>query len=105
MKEVMETLNPHADKLKVLLNKADSCDKQQLMRVYGALMWSIRGVIETPEVVRVYLGSFRDDAYNPRGHENYDLYDKEKADLMRDLNALPRNSVMRKARATPNRER
>lgn len=28
------------------------------MRVYGALMWSLGKVINTPEVVRVYLGSF-----------------------------------------------
>jgi hypothetical protein len=29
----------------------------QLMRVYGALMWSLGKVINTPEVMRVYIGS------------------------------------------------
>ena len=35
---------------------AQVCDKQQLMRVYGALMWSLGKVLDTPEVTRVYIG-------------------------------------------------
>ena len=31
---------------------------QQLMRVYGALMWSLGKVFKTPEVSRVYISSF-----------------------------------------------
>ncbi len=60
LRVVLETLKPHQDKIRVLLNKADSMDSQTLLRVYGALMWSLGKVVQTPEVSRVYLGSFWD---------------------------------------------
>jgi EH domain-containing protein 1 len=58
LKTVLDALKPHQDKLRVLLNKADTIDGQALLRVYGALMWGLGKVVATPEVCRVYLGSF-----------------------------------------------
>jgi EH domain-containing protein 1 len=60
LKSVLDILKPHHDKIRIVLNKADSLDGQSLLRVYGALMWSLGKVIQTPEVSRVYLGSFWD---------------------------------------------
>ncbi|CAI5480001.1 unnamed protein product [Closterium sp. Yama58-4] len=61
-KRVITSLHGNADKIRLVLNKADQVNTQQLMRVYGALMWSLGKVINTPEVMRVYIGSFSDTA-------------------------------------------
>ena len=37
-------------------------DTQQLMRVYGALMWSLGKVLTCPEVPRVYIGNNTDQS-------------------------------------------
>eukprot|EP00184_Porphyridium_aerugineum_P006126 CAMPEP_0184699514 /NCGR_PEP_ID=MMETSP0313-20130426/5769_1 /TAXON_ID=2792 /ORGANISM="Porphyridium aerugineum, Strain SAG 1380-2" /LENGTH=663 /DNA_ID=CAMNT_0027158625 /DNA_START=42 /DNA_END=2030 /DNA_ORIENTATION=- len=96
LKRVIEVLKGHEDKIRIVLNKADSVAPQQLMRIYGALMWSLGKVVRSPEVMRVYLGSFWDQPLNPEGLGNADLFNAEKQDLLADLRALPRNSAVRK---------
>ncbi|KAK7363794.1 hypothetical protein VNO77_05952 [Canavalia gladiata] len=93
-KRVISSLRGHDDKIRVVLNKADQVDTQQLMRVYGALMWSLGKVLNTPEVVRVYIGSFNDKPINesfigPLGQE---LFEKEQNDLLADLVDIPRKA-------------
>ena len=78
----------------MVLNKSDQVNTQQLMRVYGALMWSLGKVISTPEVVRVYIGSFWDQPF--LHSENRALFEAESADLFEDLQSLPRNAALRK---------
>ena len=69
-------------------------DHQALMRVYGALMWSLGKVLGTPEVSRVYIGSFWDQPL--RYDMNRKLFEAEEQDLFADLQSLPRNAALRK---------
>lgn len=93
-KRCIEALAGNEDKIRIVLNKSDMVDHQQLMRVYGALMWSLGKVFKTPEVSRVYLGSFWD---HPLHYDiNRRLFQDEQHDLFQDLQALPRNAALRK---------
>lgn len=94
MKATIEALKGNDDKIKVILNKADNVTSQQLVRVYGSLMWSLSKVIHTPECLRVYVGSFWDEEY--KNMENEKLFQAEQKDLNDDLGVLPRNSTVRK---------
>lgn len=97
-KRVISSLRGHDDKIRVVLNKADQVDTQQLMRVYGALMWSLGKVINTPEVVRVYIGSFNDKPVNEAavGPIGKELFEKEQEDLLSDLKDIPKKACDRR---------
>ncbi|XP_045828627.1 EH domain-containing protein 1-like isoform X2 [Trifolium pratense] len=105
---VITSLRGHDDKIRVVLNKADQVDTQQLMRVYGALMWSLGKVLNTPEVTRVYIGSFNDKPVNDAvsGPIGKELFEKEQEDLLSDLKDIPKaacdrriNEFVKRARA------
>ena len=93
LKNVLDELKPHNDKLRVLLNKADSIDTQSLLRVYGALMWSLGKVVGTPEACRIYLGSFWDGPMEA-ALDNKALLEREKSVLTNSVFA--RNAVIRR---------
>jgi len=94
LKGVMELFIPHLDKIRVVLNKADSISTQQLMRVYGALMWSLGKVMNTPEVCRVFMGSFWDAPL--KNTDQMELLQQEETDLLNDIMNLPQQAVMRR---------
>ncbi|XP_046388348.1 EH domain-containing protein 3-like isoform X2 [Ischnura elegans] len=90
----LEALRGHDDKIRIILNKADMVNHQELMRVYGGLMWSLGKVFNSPEMSQVYIGSFWD---RPLRYDiNRRLFEDEKNDLFRDLLSLPKNAAMRK---------
>jgi len=94
LKGTIDTLKGHEDKIRCILNKADQIDRQQLMRVYGALLWPLGKTMNSPEVARVYVGSFWDKELSSL--DNAELFEKEERDLMKDLAVLPRQSAVRK---------
>lgn len=57
-------------------------------------MWSLGKVLGTPEVARVYIGSFWSE---PLGFDtNRKLFEAEEQDLFADIQSLPRNAALRK---------
>lgn len=94
------------------------------MRVYGALMWSLGKVLNTPEVARVYIGynfsrlhslskfginnsllifclfdrSFSDKPINKEALDamGKELFEKEQDDLLLDLIDIPKKACDRR---------
>lgn len=93
-RRVIEGLQGNDSKVHIMLNKADVVTTPQLMRVYGALMWSLGKVIDTAEVSRVYIGSFWDEPLS--NDEQRKLFESEENDLYTHLACLPRSAAVRK---------
>lgn len=95
LKEVIETIRPHNDdKIRCVLNKADGVTREQLVRVYGSLMWSMGKIFKSPEVVRVYTGSYWDE---PLVHDDFrHMFDSDEYLLVNELINLPKSYAERK---------
>lgn len=93
-RRVIEVIKKNQQKMRIVLNKADTITTQQLMRVYGALMWSLGKVLGTPEVTRVYIGSFWDKPFQNDGNRR--LFEAEQEDLFNDMQSLPRTNAVRR---------
>ncbi|KAL6461963.1 hypothetical protein MHYP_G00301080 [Metynnis hypsauchen] len=80
--------------IRIILNKADNLATQDLMRVYGALFWSMAPLINVTEPPRVYVSSFW-----PREYATdtiHDLFMKEEISLLEDLNQVIENQLENK---------
>lgn len=72
--------------IRLILNKADSLSTQDLMRVYGALFWSMAPLINATEPPRVYVSSFWPQDYS--ADTSQELFMKEEISLLEDLNQV-----------------
>ena len=93
-KRVIQALGGYDEKVRIVLNKADQVDSQHLMKVYGALMWSLSRIFKSPEVPRVYTGNFRESEYVYTGFS--ELMDRERQNLIEDLYNIPKSNAARK---------
>lgn len=51
LKDVIEVVRPHNDdKIRCVLNKSDAVTREQLVRVYGSLLWNMGKIFSSPEV-------------------------------------------------------
>ncbi|XP_056615712.1 titin-like [Triplophysa dalaica] len=80
--------------IRIILNKADSLTTQDLMRVYGALFWSMAPLINVTEPPRVYVSSFWPQDYAL--DTNRDLFMREEISLLEDLNQVIENRLENK---------
>ncbi|XP_069386920.1 LOW QUALITY PROTEIN: sarcalumenin [Paralichthys olivaceus] len=80
--------------IRLILNKADSLSTQDLMRVYGALFWSMAPLINATEPPRVYVSSFWPQDYS--ADTSRELFMKEEISLLEDLNQVIENQMENK---------
>lgn len=70
--------------IRIVLNKADSLEFHELMRVYGALFWNLSPLINVTEPPRVYVGSFRSVPFLGQT-DHHELFLREEISLLQDL--------------------
>ncbi|XP_056661794.1 sarcalumenin isoform X2 [Monodelphis domestica] len=87
-------LKGRESQIRIILNKADNLATQMLMRVYGALFWSLAPLINVTEPPRVYVSSFWPQDYKPDTHR--ELFLKEEISLLEDLNQVIENRMENK---------
>jgi len=95
LKDVIETIRPNNDdKMRCILNKADAVTREQLVRVYGSLLWSMGKIFHSPEVVRVFTGSYWDEELV---HDDFQsMFDSDEWLLINELVNLPKSCAERK---------
>lgn len=76
-----------SQKLRIVLNKADRVTAKELIRVHGALIWSLGKVLDTPEVARVYVISLADEPVE--SEEQRAILEQERQDLCSHIRRLP----------------
>uniref|UniRef100_A0A915Q809 Dynamin-type G domain-containing protein n=1 Tax=Setaria digitata TaxID=48799 RepID=A0A915Q809_9BILA len=96
-KQVIQCLKGNEEKIKIVLNKADQVGAAELIRVRGALMWSLSRILESPEVPKVFIGSFcTADSKDTISSEVHEIFTQEYIDFFDELKLLPSGCNVRK---------
>lgn len=95
--------------MKIILNKADAVSSSELIRVRGALMFNLGKVLNSPEVPKVFIGSFHKGElknpelvrfFNPKKYVmtvlQKDAFEEDYTKLMADFTDLPKTVKVRK---------
>jgi len=85
-------LQGRESQIRIVLNKADSLEFHELMRVYGALFWSLSPLINVTEPPRVYIGSFRHVPFLGQTI-HHDLFLQEEISLLQDLHDVAASAI------------
>ncbi|XP_022647533.1 EH domain-containing protein 1-like [Varroa jacobsoni] len=96
LKTVLESLKRYAHKMRFIINKADEITSdEELMKVYGAILWSLGQVLGTPEVPDILLGSFWSRGARADS-KNSEMFMANLKRLDAEIAELPCNSALRK---------
>ena len=94
LESLFKQLKGKESQIRIILNKADTIEPQELMRVYGALFWNLAPLINVTEPPRVYTGSFWPKEFKPM--TNVELFKAEEQSLLQDMNEVITNRVENK---------
>lgn len=94
LEDLFKQLKGRESQIRLILNKADKVEAQELMRVYGALFWNLAPLINVTEPPRVYVGSFWDKPFEE--NTNHALFKKEEISLLHDIYKVMENRVENK---------
>ncbi|UXI16889.1 AP-2 complex subunit sigma-like [Sarcoptes scabiei] len=93
-RQIVRLIKRFDDKLRIILNKTDLLNDQEMIRVYGALMWFLGQVIEEHQAMEIFIGSFLGKALVDKRRKK--LYESEEYRLFEDLSNLQQESLLRK---------
>ncbi|XP_075678323.1 EH domain-containing protein 3-like [Dermatophagoides pteronyssinus] len=101
--KIIEMIRKYDDKLRIVLNKTDLVTEQEMIRIFGALMWFLGQSLEMKEVIQIYVGSFWGKPFGDEKRRK--LYEHEEFRIYEDLSNLPQESLLRKINCLVRRTR
>ncbi|KAF8789197.1 sarcalumenin-like [Argiope bruennichi] len=97
LEKIFKHLKGYEAKVRIVLNKADSMNSQELLRVYGTLFWSLSPLINVTEPPRVYVSSFWSKAFQGVSKEFQAMFIRDEESLLHDIFEVMANRLQNKA--------